>query len=125
MRKSLIRFANWRIGLLRYWTRFGSKPRSWDAASCRHVNFDSTVNFFFLAREIRMVLRVMVPRWSMRPSKLWTGSPLALRLIAFLDFAVGEGSVETTGEERSARAASRSVSWNNSGARAWRRCHWT
>jgi hypothetical protein len=125
MRKDLIRLANWRIGFFRYWTRFGSKPRSWNAASWSGVDLDSSVKCFFLASGMRMVLRVMVPRWSMRPSKLWTGWPLALRLIVFLDFAVAEGSVETTGEERSACAALSSVSWNNSGARSWRRCHST
>jgi hypothetical protein len=63
-----------------------------------------------------MVFRVKVPRWSMRPAKLLIRSPLALRLVAFLARAVPEGSVAATGEDRSARAASRSVSWNNSGA---------
>ena len=61
----------------------------------------------------------------MSPAKLWTGSPLALRLIAFLDFTLAEGSVDATGDVRAARAVSRSVSWNRSGARAWRRCHST
>jgi hypothetical protein len=50
-----------------------------------------------------MMLRVMVPRWSIRPAKLLTRSPLALRLVAFLDFTEGEGSVAATGEDRSAR----------------------
>ncbi len=36
-----------------------------------------------------------------------------------------EASVGTTGDERSARAAAMSVSWNKRGARAWRRCHST
>ena len=39
--------------------------------------------------------------------------------------AAGEGSVDITGEERSARAPSRSVSWNKNGASAWRKCHST
>ena len=52
-------------------------------------------------------------------------SPLALRLIAFLDLALAEGWVEATGEKRSARAGSISVSWKRSGAKAWRRCHST
>src|ERR1700677_4656816 len=41
-----------------------------------------------------------------------TGWPAGFRLVAFLVFAVGEGSVLATGEERSARAAAMSVSWN-------------
>jgi len=74
---------------------------------------------------MRMVFRVKVPRWSMRPAKLLIRSPLALRLVAFLALAVAESSVAATGEDRSARAASRSVSWNKSGASTWRRCHST
>src|SRR5215472_5432236 len=61
----------------------------------------------------------------MRPAKLWTRSPLALRLIALLDLALAEGWVEATGEERSARTRSISVSWKRRGAKAWRRCHST
>jgi len=50
---------------------------------------------------------------------------LALRLMAFLDFTAAEGSVDTTGDLRGSRAASRSVSWNRSGASARARCHST
>ena len=62
------------------------------------------MNGCFFACGMRMVFRVMEPRWSINPAKLWMGSPLALRLIAFLDFAAADGSVAATGEERSARA---------------------
>ena len=80
---------------------------------------------FFGERHAHGVACYGVLRWSMRPAKLLTRSPLVLRLMAFLDFAAAEGSVETTGEDRSARAASRSVSWNKSDASARVRCHST
>jgi hypothetical protein len=51
MGNGLIRLANWRIGFFRYWTRFGSKPRGWKAASRSGVDFDSSVKCCFLSRE--------------------------------------------------------------------------
>jgi hypothetical protein len=71
---------------------------------------DLSVKGCLPASDMPMQLRVTVPNWSIRPAKLLTRSPLALRLIAFLDFATGESSVEATDEDRFARAALRSMS---------------
>jgi len=43
---------------------------------------------------------------------------IGIALDGLFGLCAGEGSVETTGEDRSARAASRSVSWNRRGASA-------
>jgi hypothetical protein len=66
--------------------------------------------------DTRMVLRVSVPRWSIRSAKRMTGSPSGLRLMAFFVLANSDGSVGTIGEARHALAALMSVSWNSNGA---------
>src|SRR6201995_5924693 len=123
--KRLIRLVIFVDGRSSYWTHIGSKPKSLNVASWSDAYLDRSLKGCLAASGMHMVFSVMVPRWSMRPAKLLIRSPLALRLVAFLALAVAEGSVAATGEDRSARAASRSVSWNKSGASTWRRCHST
>jgi len=62
-----------------------------------------------LASGMRMVLRVMVPRWSMSPGSCGRDA-IGIALDGFLDFTAAEGSVDTTGDLRLLPPASRSVS---------------
>lgn len=60
----------------------GSRSSTLKAASWIGVGEANKVKRWFACRDTRMVLRVSVPRWSIRSAKRMTGSPSALRLMA-------------------------------------------
>jgi len=61
----LIRLDLSAVGLFGYWTLFGSKPRCLNAASWSGVDLDSSIKGCINSvSDMRIVLRVKVPRWA-------------------------------------------------------------